>query len=133
MPTSTPELMGTVLSLAAGALIKATVLLALVAIAAHLLRRRSAALRHLLWTFAIVGLVALPVVTPLVPFQWRVLPEMTSRGAAEPVEALDPSSPPARNDEQRDEAAPPPPVSEATPATESVGVDRTADVDFTTV
>jgi HEAT repeat protein/beta-lactamase regulating signal transducer with metallopeptidase domain len=55
-------------------LIKATVLLTLVAVATHLLRRSSAALRHLLWTFAIVGLIALPVLANVVPFKLPILP-----------------------------------------------------------
>ena len=42
-------------------LIKATVLLTVVALAALSLRRSSASLRHLLWTLGIVGLVAIPV------------------------------------------------------------------------
>jgi HEAT repeat protein/beta-lactamase regulating signal transducer with metallopeptidase domain len=57
-------------------LVKATVLLTVVTIAAHLLRRRSAALRHLLWTLAIVGLIALPVLTAVVPFQLPILPAL---------------------------------------------------------
>jgi HEAT repeat protein/beta-lactamase regulating signal transducer with metallopeptidase domain len=55
-------------------LIKTTVLLALVALAAHLLRRNSASLRHLVWSFAIIALVALPVMTALLPYRLRVLP-----------------------------------------------------------
>src|SRR5687767_14822915 len=55
-------------------LLKATILLALVSGAAWLLRRRSAELRHLLWTLAIAGLVALPILTAIVPFSLPVLP-----------------------------------------------------------
>ncbi|HEU4995684.1 MAG TPA: M56 family metallopeptidase [Gemmatimonadaceae bacterium] len=55
-------------------LIRATILLVLVAGAAQLLRRRSAALRHLLWSLAIAGLVALPALTAVVPFRLHVLP-----------------------------------------------------------
>ena len=42
----------------------------------ELLRRRSASLRHLLWSFAIAGLVMVPVLTRIAP-QWRVLPAAT--------------------------------------------------------
>jgi HEAT repeat protein len=54
-------------------LLKTTILLILVTVAAQLLRRRSAALRHLLWSFAIMGLVMIPILTRIAP-QWRVLP-----------------------------------------------------------
>lgn len=65
-------------------LIKATILLAVVTIAAHLLRKRSAALRHLLWTLAIVGLVALPVLTAVVPFRLPILPAITTSTSPSP-------------------------------------------------
>src|SRR5688572_21221046 len=55
-------------------LIKATVLLAVVALAAQLLRRSSASLRHLLWTLGIVGLVAIPVLATTLPFRLPILP-----------------------------------------------------------
>ena len=55
-------------------LIKATVLLAVVALAALLLRRSSASLRHLLWTLGIVGLVAIPVLATTLPFRLPILP-----------------------------------------------------------
>jgi HEAT repeat protein/beta-lactamase regulating signal transducer with metallopeptidase domain len=55
-------------------LLKVTVLLVLVAVATQLLRRSSAALRHLMWTLAIVALVALPVLTTIVPFELPIIP-----------------------------------------------------------
>jgi HEAT repeat protein/beta-lactamase regulating signal transducer with metallopeptidase domain len=55
-------------------LIKATILLAVAGVAAHLLRRRSAELRHWLWALAIVGLIALPVLAVTVPFRLPILP-----------------------------------------------------------
>ena len=64
-------------SLVADALIKTTLLLALVAIAAYLLRRRSAALRHLLWMLGIAGLIAIPAVIVATPFRLRILPRVT--------------------------------------------------------
>ena len=76
-------------------LIKTTILLALVACAAHLLRRRSAALRHLLWALAIAGLVALPVFATVVPFRLAILPSR----AAESTVVSSVSSHPRRTEE----------------------------------
>jgi HEAT repeat protein/beta-lactamase regulating signal transducer with metallopeptidase domain len=56
------------------AMIKSAILLGVVAIATRLLQRRTASLRHMLWSFAIVGAVAIPVLSRLAPFQLRVLP-----------------------------------------------------------
>src|SRR5947209_16772288 len=57
--------------------IKGTVLLALAAVAALLLRRDSAATRHLVWLLAIGALLAAPALSLLLP-QWRVLPAWTA-------------------------------------------------------
>ncbi len=57
--------------------IKGTVLLALAAIATLLLRRDSAATRHLVWMMAIVALLIVPVLSATLP-QWRVLPNWMS-------------------------------------------------------
>ncbi|MBI3866783.1 MAG: HEAT repeat domain-containing protein, partial [Planctomycetia bacterium] len=54
--------------------VKGTALLALAAVAAMLLRRDSAATRHLVWLLAIVALLALPLLSAALP-QWRVLPD----------------------------------------------------------
>jgi HEAT repeat protein/beta-lactamase regulating signal transducer with metallopeptidase domain len=59
-------------------ILKVTVLLALVAIAAQQLRRSSAALRHMLWNFAIVAMVLIPVLTAIVPVRLRILPSDAS-------------------------------------------------------
>jgi HEAT repeat protein/beta-lactamase regulating signal transducer with metallopeptidase domain len=59
-------------------LVKTTILLVLVSVAAHLLRRRTAALRHLLWTFALVALVVVPLLSAFAPFQLRILPASVS-------------------------------------------------------
>jgi beta-lactamase regulating signal transducer with metallopeptidase domain len=53
--------------------IKGTVLLALAAVAALILRRDSAATRHLVWMLAIVAMLAVPVLSAILP-QWQVLP-----------------------------------------------------------
>lgn len=63
------------------AMIKSTVLLLLVGIACLLLRRRSAALRHLLWTMGIVGMIALPALTVWSPFRLHLLPAPTARAS----------------------------------------------------
>ncbi len=51
--------------------LKGSLLIAAAAIAAYLLRNRSAAARHAAWSAAVVGHLALPVLTLLVP-QWRL-------------------------------------------------------------
>jgi hypothetical protein len=47
--------------------VKATILLSFAWIAASVARRRSAAFRHLLWAVGILGSLALPLVSLLVP------------------------------------------------------------------
>jgi hypothetical protein len=47
--------------------LKSTVVLAVAALAALLLRRRSAAARHLVWTAAAVALLALPLLSGMLP------------------------------------------------------------------
>ena len=74
MLTSTLGSMASQIPLAADVLLKATILLLVVAAVTMSLRRRSAALRHLLWTFGIAALVVVPVLTSMVPFRLRVLP-----------------------------------------------------------
>ena len=53
--------------------IKGTSLLVLAAVAAMILRRDSAATRHLVWLLAIVALLIVPILSAMLP-QWRVLP-----------------------------------------------------------
>src|SRR5882672_9130947 len=57
--------------------VKGTALLVLAAIAAIILRRDSAATRHLVWLLTMVALLAVPVLSAMLP-QWRVLPEWAS-------------------------------------------------------
>ena len=64
--------------------IKGTVLLMLAAVAALILRRDSAATRHLVWLLAIVAILVVPVLSAMLP-QWRVLPTWMS--SAQPVVA----------------------------------------------
>src|SRR5713101_4319402 len=54
--------------------VKGTALLVLAAVAAMILRRDSAATRHLVWLLAIVAMLIVPVLSAMLP-QWRVLPE----------------------------------------------------------
>ena len=54
--------------------VKGTALLVLAAIAAMILRRDSAATRHLVWLLAMVAMLVVPVLSAMLP-QWRVLPE----------------------------------------------------------
>ena len=54
--------------------VKGTALLVLAAVAAMILRRDSAATRHLVWLLAIVAMLVVPVLSAMLP-QWRVLPE----------------------------------------------------------
>lgn len=57
------------------AMIKSAILFAVVAIVTRLLKRRSpASLRHLLWSFAIVGALAIPLLSRVTPFKLGVLP-----------------------------------------------------------
>src|SRR5580704_9531241 len=54
--------------------VKGTSLLVLAAVAAMILRRDSAATRHLVWLLAIVAMLVVPVLSAKLP-QWRALPE----------------------------------------------------------
>src|SRR4026209_2058035 len=54
--------------------VKGTALLALASLAAMILRRDSAATRHLVWLLAIVAMLVVPVLSAVLP-PWRVLPE----------------------------------------------------------
>lgn len=90
-----------------GALIKVTVLLMAAALLALALRRASAAARHLVWSAAVVAVLALPVLASVIP--WH-LPVVTV-AAAPPVASIGPGhpvDPPARAaaDESAGEPAP---------------------------
>ncbi len=61
------------IAILADAFVKATVLLLLAAGGTVLLRRSTAALRHLIWTLACGGVLVLPVASALLP-HWRVAP-----------------------------------------------------------
>lgn len=57
--------------------IKGTALLIVAAAITFILRRDSAATRHLVWLLAIVAMLAVPVLSAMLP-QWRVLPQWAS-------------------------------------------------------
>src|SRR6267154_1319799 len=59
------------IAILAGAFVKATVLLVLAAIVTLCLRRSPASLRHLVWSLACGGVLALPLASALLP-NWRV-------------------------------------------------------------
>jgi beta-lactamase regulating signal transducer with metallopeptidase domain len=59
------------IAILADAFVKATVVLLLAAGASLLLKRSAAALRHLVWASAFVGLLVLPVASAIMP-QWRL-------------------------------------------------------------
>src|SRR2546430_3054949 len=65
--------------------LKGAALLLLAAALAMILRRDSAATRHLVWLLAIVALLVVPVLSVMLP-QWRVLPEWAGV-SAKPVVA----------------------------------------------
>ncbi len=51
--------------------VKATLLFAAAAAAAFALRRRSAAVRHMIWTLALAGVLVLPILSVALPkWQW---------------------------------------------------------------
>src|SRR3989442_11542823 len=71
--------------------VKGTALLVLAASAALILRRVSAATRHLVWLLAMVAMLVVPVLSALLP-QWRVLPEWAGMSPEPVVVATSPPS-----------------------------------------
>lgn len=71
--------------------VKGTALLALAAIAVLLLRRDSAATRHLVWLLAMVAMLVVPVLSAVLP-EWRVLPKWAGIPRETPVVATSPTS-----------------------------------------
>lgn len=74
----------TLLALLVDVTIRGSILLGVVAAIARLLRDRSAAVRHVLWTVGIVGFLALPALSANLPWKLEVLPQ---RGASTAPEA----------------------------------------------
>src|SRR2546425_8423787 len=78
-------------SLLVDSAVKGTALLVLAAIAAVILRRDSAATRHLVWLLAIVAMLVVPVLSALLP-EWRVLPEWAGISPEPVIVATSPPS-----------------------------------------
>lgn len=92
------------------ATLKGTALLILAALAALLLRRGSAAHRHLAWTCALAGLVALPIMLAVAP-AWRVnapaLAWLTPGSSTLPADNVSPALAPASDEVDSPNAATP--------------------------
>jgi HEAT repeat protein/beta-lactamase regulating signal transducer with metallopeptidase domain len=109
--------------------LKSTLVLGVAGVLAFLLRRRSAAVRHIVWTTAVAGVLALPF-THLIPVRIAVLPASLT-GASAQVARMDDAAPAVT--QTVEEAAPSPqphsePVREAgAPAASAwwADVDRT--------
>ena len=73
--------------------LKGAALVALAGIVAAALRRSSASMRHMIWSLAMAGLLALPILSALLP-QWRILPAAFAviPGAAQPAGVSRPSA-----------------------------------------
>jgi beta-lactamase regulating signal transducer with metallopeptidase domain len=71
--------------------VKSTALLALAAIAAMILRRDSAATRHLVWLLAMVAMLVVPVLSAMLP-EWQVLPKWAGIPPETAVVATSPPS-----------------------------------------
>src|SRR5690349_9744951 len=81
-------------------LAKGLAVLALAALAAILLRRRSAATRYVAWAVGMTGLLALPLLSPLVPAWHIAVPAMAAptlilESEVAPETATEPSARPA--------------------------------------
>ncbi|HXD48202.1 MAG TPA: M56 family metallopeptidase, partial [Gemmatimonadaceae bacterium] len=94
------------ISIATALLAKGTLILALGWVAAALLRRSAAHLRHLVWLSVIVGVLLLPAVDRVAPFKLALLP--TSAPRLRQPSALDPrvAIPPFATATRSDVAAP---------------------------
>lgn len=76
--------------LLADSAVKGTVLVVLTAGVAMLLKRDSAATRHLVWQLAIFAMLGVPVLSAMLP-QWRVLPAWASHSPVPTADNISPS------------------------------------------
>ena len=90
MNPATPASMDAFFSFAALAVIKATLLLGAAGALTLLLRRHSAALRHLVWSLAIAGVVVLPFAMASTPVTLHLLPAV--QAATREVPAVSPAA-----------------------------------------
>jgi hypothetical protein len=89
----------------ADAILKASLVLLAAAVATRLLRRASAAMRHLIWTIALVSALLMPVLSLALP-RWQ-LPLLSTPAAQPPAVIVTPSAPqPSRARESDDVSAP---------------------------
>ena len=72
--------------------LKASVLLGVAAAATLVLTRRTAALRHFIWSLALGGTLALPLVVGVLPWSWEVLPARVAGPAAIASRLVTPSA-----------------------------------------
>ena len=56
--------------------LKGSAIFGLAAVAAQLLRRASAASRHLVWQYSVLAVLALSITSPLVKPRWAVMPRL---------------------------------------------------------
>lgn len=103
-PGSFGPLAGTVVPFVAASAVKATVVLAVACILAFALRRCSAATRHLVWAMALAWVLAVPLLSLILP-RWHIaLPDLpnVSDAAGPGVAAAAPAAPrlPPRGDAQ---------------------------------
>jgi beta-lactamase regulating signal transducer with metallopeptidase domain len=82
MGTSISTVMSSAIPTLVDVALKGAVLLALAGLATAALWRASAAMRHLVWSLTMAGLLALPVLSALLP-QWRVLPQWSALSKVE--------------------------------------------------
>ena len=78
------------------ALVKGTALLIVIFGLAAVSRRWSAATRHLLWCFGLVGLLVLPVLSSVIPWHLRVLPPVEGAAIGEILPTAAPEAAPDR-------------------------------------
>jgi hypothetical protein len=86
--------------------VKSTLVLGVAGVLAFLLRRRSAAVRHIVWTTAVAGVLALPF-THLIPVRIAVLPASLA-GAPAQVARVDDVTPAVALPQAVEEAVPSP-------------------------
>ena len=121
MHLATPEFMDAFLSFAALASVKATLLLGGAAALTLFLRRRSAALRHLIWSLALAGVVLLPFAMVASPITLAVLPAASTEALVNesaPRGNLTPPEPTAGGDHgvESSDAVPAPQSNAGSPA-----------------
>lgn len=113
------------------AFVKGTVVLLLAAGACVLLKRSTAALRHLVWALAFVGLLALPVASAIMP-DWRLTAwprldvPVTFDAHQMPIRTVDPHATPNRVVAAPRSVAPPAPSAAAAPVRWELQTDWTA-------